>query len=187
MSNDYRPRLAAAVAIAVAVWTMALMAAPQGKPDFSGRWTAESAPAAAGGAAAPAAAPPRGDLGSGWGPSIVITQDASRLSVETVLYSRYDLQPQPVLTFALDGSESPNALMLGRGLQSQSSRARWDGDRLALITTYAFADPVSGAARTMNVTRTIALESPARLVVEAAWSAALGGQPSTTRTVYTRN
>ena len=46
---------------------------------------------------------------------------------------------------------------------------------------------MSGAPQTMEVTRTLALESATRLVVEAAWSGALGGQPSTTRTVYTRN
>jgi hypothetical protein len=187
MTTDHRTTLVAAFALWVAVWATALTAASQGKPDFSGRWTAEAAPAASGGAGAPAAAPARGDLGSGWGPAIVITQDAAKLSVEIALYSRYDLQPQPVMSFALDGSESRNTLMLGRDLQSQTSRANWDGDRLRIATTYLFADPVSRAAQTMDVTRTLALESPARLVVEAAWSAALGGQPSTTRTVYARN
>jgi len=186
----HRPRrLVSPLAAGAIVGLLTLTAAAQSKPVFAGRWTVEPAPAA-GPAAASAGTtppPPRGDLGSGWGPTIVITQDAARLSVETVIYSRYDLQPQPVFAYALDGSESKNRQMLGRGMQSQSSRARWDGDRLRITTVHAFVDPVSGTPQHMEVTQTLMLESPDTLVVEAAWGAALGGRPSVTRTVYKRN
>ena len=180
MTSNRRRNL---ILLGALVWATS-SASAQSKPDFAGRWTVEAAPAAASAAPGPQAP---GDQGSGWGPAIVITQDPARLNVETVIYSRYDLQPQPVMSYALDVSESRHTLMLGRGMQSESSRARWDGDRLRITTTYAFADPVSGAPQTMEVTRTLALESPTRLVIEAARSAALGGRPSTTRTVYTRN
>jgi hypothetical protein len=177
----HRPRrVVSPLAAGALVGLLALTAAAQSKPGFAGRWTVEPAPPAGPAGAAPgtAAPPPRGDPGSGWGSTIVITQDAARLSVETVMYSRYDLQPQPVLTYALDGSESKNTLMLGRGMQAQTSRARWDGDRLRITTV---------RPQQMEVTQTLTLESPDRLVVEAAWGAALGGQSSLTRTVYRRN
>ena len=166
---------------------MTALAAAQAKPDFAGRWTVEPPATAAAAPGSAPATPPRGDLGSGWGPTIAITQDAGRLNIEPVIYSRYDLQPQPMLTYALDGSESRQTLMLGRGMQEQSSRARWDADRLSIVTVYAFTDPASGSPQTMQVTRTLTLVAPNRLVVEAAWSGALGGRPTTTRTVYIKN
>ena len=39
-----------------------------------------------------------GDMGSGWGSTITIAQDATRLSVEYAIFSRYDLQPPLTLT-----------------------------------------------------------------------------------------
>ena len=185
----HRPRgVVSPVAAGALVGLLTLTATAQSKPGFAGRWTIEPAPASspAAASAGTTATPPRGDLGSGWGSTIIITQDPARLSVETVIYSRYDLQPQPVLTYLLDGSESKNTQMLGRGMQSQSSRARWDGARLRITTVHDFVDPVSGTAQNMEVTQTLALESPDTLVIEAAWGAALGGKPSVTRTVYKR-
>jgi hypothetical protein len=40
---------------------------------------------------------------------------------------------QPALTFvyALDGSETKNSVMMGRGIQMQPSKTAWDGDKLA--------------------------------------------------------
>ena len=67
------------VVLAAVVW-MPVGAASQAHPDFSGRWTVESdappAPATPGTPAPPA----RGDMGSGWGSPITITQDAAQLT-----------------------------------------------------------------------------------------------------------
>jgi hypothetical protein len=151
--------------------------------DFSGRWT----DAPAGGAAKPAqGADVRGDMGSGWGTTIAITQDAKQLVVESVVYTRYDLQPQPRFVYALDGSESRNTVMLGRGFQPLSSRVQWNGNSLSITTTHTFADPATGNPLTSEVSQTLTLESPTTLVVEATRSGVLGGKPSTTRTVYTK-
>ena len=68
-------------------------------------------------------------MGSGWGSAIAITQDAKQLSVEYAVFSRYDLQPPLTFTYPLDGSESRNTVMMGRGEQTETSRARWDGQR----------------------------------------------------------
>ena len=65
---------------------LVLVAVPSAQPaaDFSGRWTLEapaiaSTPAVPG---TPAVAASAGDMGSGWGSTLTITQDAARLRVE---------------------------------------------------------------------------------------------------------
>jgi len=152
---------------------MMLAAAPlaaQAPADFSGQWT--SAPGA------------KGDMGSGFGSPIAISQDAKQLVIEQTLFSRYDLQPPVRYAFALDGSESKNAVMIGHATQVRTSRAAWDGAALRLATTYPAIDPGSGKAFTTEVTYRLSLESPATLVIEATRAGVLGGQATTTRTVY---
>src|SRR5262245_40960072 len=93
----------------------------QAPADFSGQWT-ETAPS--------------GDMGSGWGSTITITQTATALSVEHALFSRYDLQPPLKFVYALDGSEARNAVMMGHATQVRVSRASWDGPTLRITSTY---------------------------------------------------
>src|SRR5262245_61110145 len=97
-------------------------------PDFSGRWTADSMT----------------DMGSGWGSTITVTQDAARLTVEYAFFGRGDMQPPLKFVYALDGSETKNSVMMGRGMQVQSSRALWQGDTLVVTTTQPFEDPLTG-------------------------------------------
>jgi hypothetical protein len=161
--------------------------AAQATADFSGRWKVETkaeAPAVPGAAGAP---PMRGDMGSGWGSTIAITQTASQLIVESILYSNYDLQPQPRFVYSLDGSETRNTMLMGRGSQEISSRARWEGSSLRITTVHTLADPSSGKPVTMDVTQTLSLSSPTTLVVDVTRAGVLGGQPSTTRTVYIKS
>jgi hypothetical protein len=66
------------------------------------------------------------------------------------------------------------------------SRTTWDGAKLVISTSQDFPNIVAGKTITSVVTRTLALESPTSLVVETNRSAVLGGQASTTRTVYTK-
>jgi hypothetical protein len=157
--------------------------------DFSGRWTLDApaialTPAVPG---TPAAAARPGDMGSGWGSPITIAQDATRLSVEYSVFSRYDLQPPLTFTYALDGSEARNSVMLGRGEQVESSRARWDGETLVIVTTYRVDDRGAGKPFTAELTRRLWLESPATLVVEVTRAGVLGGRASTTRAVYRKS
>ena len=123
---------------------LGLVAVPSAQPpaDFSGRWTLE-APAIASTApvpGSPAVAASAGDMGSGWGPTLTITQDAARLRVEYAIFSRYDLQPPLTFTYALEGSESRNTVMMGRGEQTESSQARWSGETLVITTTSQVVD-----------------------------------------------
>ena len=173
-----------AVLLLTAVFPAALSA--QLPTDFSGRWTLD-APAIATTPAVPgtpAAAAAPGDLGSGWGSTITISQDTQRLSVEYAVFSRYDLQPPLTFAYPLDGSEGRTTVMMGRGEQIESSRARWDGQTLIIVTTFHVADRGAGQPFTVELTRKLSLESPTTLVVEATRAGVLGGPASTTRSVY---
>ena len=189
-------RTVTGVLAAFACWT--LLAFAQGKPDFSGRWTSDPEPAAAApadpsgsaagqrgrGAGPGPGRGGRGDMGSGWGSTIAIAQDASRLTVEYAFFARGDMQPPMRFVYPLDGSETKNTVMLGQGMQVQSSRAAWDGDKLAITTRHTFTNPETRKPETAEVKHVLSLESPTSLVVEVTRSGVLGGSATTTKTVY---
>jgi hypothetical protein len=160
--------------------------AAQALPEFSGRWTLDTpevatTPAVPG---RPAVTAAPGDMGSGWGPTITIAQDAARLTVEYVFFSRYDLQPPLRFIYPLDGSAGRNTVAMGRGEQVESSRARWDGRTLVITTTFEVRDRSAGRPFTFEVTRKLWLEPPNTLIVEVTRGGALGGPASTTRSIY---
>lgn len=178
-----------------AIGCIPVPASAQKRPDFAGRWTSEPPPTAParretipGNAPTPGSmrATPKGEMGSGWGPTITIKQDANTLTVEYAFFSRYDMQPPLRFVYALDGSETTNTVALGRGVQAQTSRAAWKAEALVIATTLPFPHPDDGRPMTSEVTRTLSLESPASLVVETVIGGVLGGPPTATRTVYRR-
>jgi len=188
------------IAVLVSLAGTVVAAVPQAKTDFSGRWTTESDPAvpvatqggaAAAGGAAPQApgrgggrGPARGDMGSGWGPTITVTQDARQLVIEYSVFARGDMQPPLKFVYALDGSETKNTVMMGRGMQTQTSRMAWDGARLKITTTHTLTDPATNKPLTALVTQTLSLESPTQLVVDTVRAGVLGAADTTTKTVY---
>ena len=123
-------------------------------------------------------------MGSGWGSTITIAQNATRLSIEYVVFSRYDLQPPLTFTYPLDGSVGRNTVSMGRGEQVESSRAQWNGQALTIVTTRQIADRGAGKPFTAELTRKLRLESLTTLVVEVTRGGVLGGPASTTRSVY---
>ena len=170
----------------VLIWLTATQAPAA---DFSGRWTLE-APAVATTPAVPGrpastAAP--GDMGSGWGSPMTIAQDAKQLTVEYQVFSRYDLQPPLKFAYPLDGSEGRNTVSLGRGEQAETSRARWDGQALVIVTTFHVTDPAAGKPFTIDVTRRLTLQSPTTLAVDVTRSGVLGGPSTTTRALYRKD
>ncbi len=171
--------LAACLSFAVGV-------AAQARPDFSGRWTSDPGPAPTPPVPGAQAGTPRpaGDMGSGWGTTITIAQGASQLTVEYAFFARGDLQPPLRFVYALDGSETGNAVMMGRGTQRQTSKTVWQGDKLVIMTVHTVADPTPGNPVTSNVQQMLSLESPTSLIVETTRSGVLGGGASTTRTVF---
>jgi arylsulfatase len=159
------------------------VAMPAQQPSFAGRWAVvpDSTPSGRG------AGPATGSPGSGWGTPLTITQDAARLIVEQPFFSRYDMQPPLKFTYALDGSETRNAVNLGEGEQVQRSRAQWNGATLVITTIHVFPNP-SGAGDSLRVevTQRLSLETPTRLIAETTRAGVLGGSSSVTRTVYTK-
>jgi len=123
-------------------------------------------------------------MGSGWGPTITVAQEASRLTVEYLFFARGDMQPPLKFVYALDGPASKNSVMMGRGIQVQTAKTAWDGDKLIITTVHTFENPANGRPMTIEVKQTLALESPTALIVETTRGGVFGGPPSTTRTAY---
>ena len=173
-------------------------ASAQLRPDFSGRWTLDSAAMAPRATASDSAARaqraggaygarPDADMGSGWGRTITITQDSRRLTVEYEYFTRYDLQPPFRFAYALDGSETVDTVNLGLGPQVQRSRTAWQGDTLVITTVQTFPHPDDGRDVPYEVTRRLSLLSPGSLQVDTLIDGVLGGPSTTTRTVYRKS
>ena len=164
------------------VLALAMTVGAQERPNFAGQWTALAAPdpGARGGRGSGAQA----TMGSGWPNAITITQDASRLTVQYAFFGRGDMQPPTRIVYALDGSETANDVMMGRGIQTERSRARWDGNKLVITTTYAFANPATNAPETGTTSRTFSLDPNGALVLEVVRHGVLGGADTTTQTTY---
>ena len=158
------------------------VSAAQAKTDFSGRWTSEPDPAAAPAAGRGGRGP--ADVGSGWGSTITITQEAARLTVEYAFFARGDMQPPMRLHYPLDGSETKNTVMMGRGMQVQTSRSAWSGNTLVITTQHTFANPKTGKPDMTEVKQSLTLESPASLTVETVRAGVMGGPAITTKTTY---
>lgn len=182
--------------VAAIAWVVASVTA-QTPANFSGRWILVPDP--------PSAAPrvgagATGTVGTGWGSDIAVTQDATTLAIEYTPFARSDMQPPTKLIYRLDGSESRNSINMGRGPQEQVSKVLWDGNRLVITTVQTFAvassrdstrsgkTPSSGKTAMTSETRHVLwLESPGVLAIETTHGGVLGGQPSTTKTLYKKN
>jgi hypothetical protein len=161
-------------------------ATAQDRPDFAGMWSAASGGPGPG-------SNQDGSLGSGWGTAFLIRQSPATLSVERAFFTRSDIQPSLEFRYALDGAETVNTVFMGRGFQQQRSTTAWRGDTLIITTVHEFEHPETGAAVTTDVTQTLSLARarlpawPPSLIVETTRTGALGGPPSSTRTIYIRN
>lgn len=158
----------------------------QERPNFSGAWSAPPSgpPASSGG--------PLASLGNGWGERFTLIQDSNRLTVEHVLYKPRDGQPTLKFRYALDGSESRNTILMGRGIQVQRATAAWKGDHLVITMVYDVPEADAGRSVRCDVTQALSLQTPQEaagevsLVIETTRCGVLGGLPTTTRTAYTK-
>lgn len=180
------------------------------KPDFSGVWTEVSAPGRTQQSQRQQGQAqqdqrqqvqrtqrfrrPPGSLGSGWGKQFTIVQTEDGLTVERVFFARGDMQPVLKYRYSLDGSETRNTIMMGRGIQEQVSMTAWDGEKLVIKTIYTSQNTVDGQIVSCEVKQILSLltdesspGNPPSLVVETTRGGVLGGPPSTTRTVYSKN
>jgi hypothetical protein len=157
--------------------------ADEARPDFTGTWErVDAEPEVPTVVATGDVAFRSGTMGSGWGSPLTIRQDAGTFVVEYPQFSAYDLQPPLRLTYALDGSDSRNAVMIGHATTEERSRLAWR-DRTLVITT-EFPAPVPGGH--VEVLQAIALESADTLVVETTREGVEGAPPSVTRTTYAK-
>jgi arylsulfatase len=159
-------------------------------PDFSGSWSTTVVSSAPPTGQPPP--PPVPSLGSGFGDRISIRHTKELLEVERVVFVPREIQPLVRYRFALDGSESENALSMGRTGPALESTTAWDGDRLTITTRYPFQNPDDGRWLASEVTQTLWLQPASgppfepTLVVETLRREVLDGPSSTTRTVYNR-
>jgi hypothetical protein len=163
-----------------------VLAAATQSPDFSGQWAVEPGSEADSTPPSGAARTVRGDMGSGWGSPLAITQDSKRLLVEYTPFTRYDLQRPLRFEYALDGSDTRNAMMIGHTAQELHSRARWDGPVLEITTRFEAAHPVTGKPFTTEVIQRVSLSSPGQLVVETSRTVP-GAATTRARTVYKKS
>ncbi|MBL0173273.1 MAG: hypothetical protein IPP90_21825 [Gemmatimonadaceae bacterium] len=166
--------------VAVAVSGASLRIAAQQRPNFSGEWA--NTPEQAAGRGGPTV----GTMGSGWGSPLTITQTESVLTVQYEFFARGDLQPPLSFRFALDGSETINTVMMGRGTQKQQSTAKWNGNTLVITTKHDFAHPTTGAPTVSETRQALTLQSPTTLLVETTRVGVLGGPTSASKTVLTK-
>ena len=151
-----------ALPIALALGSASVVSA-QTRPDFSGEWVRADSSAEQRSVATVGDAGFRvGNMGSGWGSPLTLRGSANRLVVEYAFFGTYDLQPRLSFTFALDGSESRNAVMIGHTESVLRSRTAWRGDTLVITTQYTAP---TGATEAI-VHQALSLASPTSLVVE---------------------
>jgi hypothetical protein len=158
-------------------------ASAQTPVDFSGHWIVTPGGGPGGGS---------GGAESGWGAEFTIMQRADSLMVERMFFSPGDLQPPLRLRSALDGSETRNVVMMGRGMQTQIWSAHREGGSLVIFVRHVDPAADEGRGVTAEVRHVLSYEStfreahPPVLVIETTRPGIFGGRPSTTRTVYTR-
>lgn len=171
--------------IALIATALPAAAPAQDRPSFAGEWTrVDSAPAAPTRAATGDAAFRTGDMGSGWGSPLTITQTTDSLIVSFVHFSTYDLQPRLRYAYALDGSESRNAIMIGHGEYPQRSRVTWNGATLVITTAHRAPPGVGGAGGAIETRQALSLGPDNTLVIETTRPGAAG--PNVVRTTYTK-
>jgi hypothetical protein len=110
----------------VAALVIPFPARAQGKPDFSGTWTLDTAKSDP---------PPqgRGGGGGGGGATLTIKQTGTELTVTSE-----GRQGPQTMTYKLDGSPSSNEVMGRGGAQTVKSTAKWDGSSLLIESTREF-------------------------------------------------
>lgn len=128
----------------------------------------------------------RGDMGSGWGSPLTISQQANQLTVGYQVFSAHDLQSPLRVSFALDGSESRNTVMIGHANSEQRSTAAWNGNTLVITTRMPGPNDARGLPILVQLRQALTLESRSTLIVEATRVGLLGAATSTNRVVYTK-
>ena len=161
-------RKAAALMGAAALIFGATNVSAQSK-SFAGTWTAVAD------SAAPAPAPGRGG-GRGLGQAATIVQDDKTLTI-----TRTTQNGEMKSVYNLDGSESKNTLTMGGNAVEQTSKTKWEGDKLVITTTMNVGGTPSES------TMALSLDQAGQLIVEATGNGRGGGPPTTTKMTYKKS
>lgn len=164
---------------------VASLAQAQQRPDFSGEWSATDDRATSVATAGDAAFR-RGDMGSGWGSTIRITQRPDSLILTYVFFAPYDLQPPLRFAYAMDGTESRNTVMIGHATSEQRSTVSWQGSALVITTRHPVPKSADARVGSAEVRQALTLESPTSLVVETTRVGINGAAATSTKTAYTK-
>jgi len=156
----------------------------QARPSFAGVWTqVDSTPARI--LTSESATVVRvGNMGSGWGSPITITQATDSLVIEVVQFSVYDHMPKLRYAYALNGDESRNAVMIGHAESVQHSRVSWSGNALVITTVHRVPAGAAGNAESVEVRQVLSLGPNGTLVVETTRPGARA--PNVVRTIFTK-
>jgi hypothetical protein len=170
--------------LALAMLAAAIPAGAQ-RPDFSGTWVRQDSVAGPTRAATGDASFRRGDMGSGWGTPITVTQAANKLTVVFDVFTTYDLQPKTRFTYNLDSTETKNAIVYSHEETPVRSWARWNGNALEIITRFPVPPGVPARGATPDLVQVLSLDANGRLIVDARRSGA-GGAVNSVVTTYTK-
>lgn len=141
----------------------------QAKPNFAGTWTVVVDPNAA-------PAPGRGGGRGGLGQGASITQDAKALTV-----TRTTQNGEVKMVYNLDGTDSKNTATFGGNAVEQTSKVKWDGDKLVVTTSSTFnGNPV-------ETTMVLSTDASGQLIAETTGPGRGGGPPTTTKMTYKKS
>lgn len=154
----------------------------QSRPSFAGEWVRVDS--------APARVTTNdtyetfrvGDMGSGWGSPITITQTPDSLVVEVVQFSTYDHMPKLRYAYAMNGAESLNTVMIGHAESVQRSRMAWTGNVLVITTAHRVPPGAAGKAEFIEVRQALSLDPNGGLRIETTRPGA--SAPNVVRTMY---
>ena len=140
----------------------------QAKPSFAGTWTMIADPNAT-------PTPGRGGRG-GLGQGGTIAQDAKTLTI-----TRTTQNGEVKYVYNLDGSDSKNTITFGGNPVEQTSKLKWDGDKLWVTTS----SMVNGAP--IETTMVLSYDKEGNLVVDATGPGRGGSSPTVMKTSYKKS
>ena len=162
-------RTAAVLMGAAALLISATNASAQAKPNFAGTWTVVVDPNTA-------PAPGRGGGRGGLGQGATITQDAKTLTV-----TRTTQNGEVKAVYNLDGTDSKNTMTFGGNAVEQTSKVKWDGDKLVVTANSTFnGNPV-------ETTLVLSMDASGQLSAAATGPGRGGGPPTTTKMTYKKS
>jgi hypothetical protein len=110
------------------------------------------------------------------GPGATIVQDENTLTL-----TRTTQMGEIRSVYNLDGSDSKNTLTMGGNSIEQISKAKWDGNKLVIVTTSSFQ------GTSFESTVAMELNSSGQLVVQATQPGFGGAAPTTTTLTYKKS